>query len=101
MNRNISSRNTNKDAKTGKRKVDTVIVTAPDKQQTDFYIKITSLERLDILAYKFYDDVTAWPILAAANGIGKGTLFVQPGTILRIPTKVDFEKIIERVNGAR
>jgi hypothetical protein len=101
MNRYITSTNNRKDEETGKRKVDTVIVPSVSKQSTDTFIRVTSVERLDTLAYRFYDDVTAWPIIAAANGIGKGTLYVPSGTVLRIPSQTEFEEIIKQANSSR
>jgi nucleoid-associated protein YgaU len=40
------------------------------------------------LAFKFYDNPSYWWILALANGI-KGTMYVQPGTRIRIPESVN------------
>jgi len=73
------------------------IPTSPD----DVYIQITTTERLDLLANKFYDDVTAWPVIAAANNLGKGSLYIKPGTVLRIPTSQTFTDIIEQKNNNR
>jgi nucleoid-associated protein YgaU len=54
-----------------------------------------------LLAQKFYDDVTAWPVIANANGLGKGSLLVKPGTILRIPAKQTFTDLISQLNNRR
>ncbi len=51
-------------------------------------------DRLDILAQKHYGKSSYWWIIAEANGVGKGSLFVTPGTSLRIPRNVS--KIMER-----
>lgn len=83
-----------------KRKINTFIIpvlVTPD----DIYIRISGLERLDSLAYKFYNDITAWPIIATANGIGKGTLMIKPGTILRIPKNDNFTDRIFETNNQR
>lgn len=44
------------------------------------------LERLDILAGKYYGDGRLWWIISAASGVGWG-MQVPPGTRLLIPTK--------------
>jgi hypothetical protein len=51
--------------------------------------KMQENERLDILAGQIYGEGRNWWIIAAASGIGWG-LQVPPGTILRIPTSLDF-----------
>ena len=56
-------------------------------QSSDIYIVTTSTERLDKLASNFYDNSEAWWIIAYANNIGKGTIYVEPNTRLRIPSK--------------
>lgn len=63
----------------------------------DVYIKTTSVERLDKLAYFFYKDATYWPIIADANSIGKGTLMVAPNTNLRIPNPNTINTIINNI----
>ncbi len=54
---------------------------------SDLYIMTSGVDRLDSLAYKFYDDVDLWWIIASANpGIVKGDGFgLKPGITLRIP----------------
>ena len=44
-------------------------------------------ERLDVLAYKFYGDVTLWWVIAKANGI-RGKLDVPKDTEIRIPGNI-------------
>ena len=58
--------------------------------ETDDYIITTIGDRLDSLAYSYYNDSTLWWIIAIANNnITKGTLFPEPGTQLRIPTNIN------------
>ena len=57
------------------------------RHEDDFYIYVKSGQRLDVLASKYYNDTSLWWIIALANNIGKGTLFVPPGMRLRIPSK--------------
>lgn len=54
----------------------------------DIFITSKAGDRLDLLADTFYSDVTLWWIIAHANGIGKGTLNIEPGLQLRIPQNI-------------
>lgn len=74
-----------------------VVNTGPD----DIYIVTTTIERLDKLAYTFYDDVSLWWIIAAANSIGKGTFIVPSETRLRIPSKNNIQDIVIATNKSR
>ena len=58
--------------------------------ENDVYVITTVGDRLDSLAYSYYNDATLWWIIAAANNNAtKGALFPVPGTQLRIPTNVN------------
>lgn len=52
-----------------------------------FFVTETG-RRLDRLADEFYDDPTQWWVIAEANNLGRGTMFVEAGTRLRIPTNL-------------
>lgn len=54
----------------------------------DLYIVASETDYLDSLAYKFYNDVTLWWIIAQANGI-KATLKAPTGVQIRIPQNID------------
>jgi hypothetical protein len=83
-----------------KRRVSTVIMSAPTNPD-DIYIQTTTVERLDLLADKFYGDITMWWIIAAANGIGKGSLYVPANTIIRVPAAASAQKYLEMINTTR
>jgi nucleoid-associated protein YgaU len=70
---------------------------------SDTYIQTITVERLDTLADRFYGDATMWWVIAAANGIGKGTLRVPRGVKLRIPNITSDEVItyVTRINAIR
>jgi len=51
----------------------------------DIYVVTQTGDRLDTIAYKYYDDQTLWWIIAAANNIHDAAFSVEDGTILRIP----------------
>ena len=67
----------------------------------DTYIETITPERLDILANQFYNDASLWWVIAAANGIGKGTIRVPIGMILRIPNVTDVMSFVTRKNAVR
>jgi hypothetical protein len=55
---------------------------------SDIFISTNETTKLDSLAQKYYSDSTLWWIIARANSLGKGTLEVPEGTLLRIPQNV-------------
>ena len=67
----------------------------------DTYIETITPERLDTLANQFYNDASLWWVIAAANGIGKGTIRVPLGMILRIPNITDVMLFVTRKNAVR
>jgi hypothetical protein len=85
----------------GFRRRATVILAAPGVGSNDTYIRVTSPELLTKLANNFYNDVASWWIIAAANGLGKGTLIVPANTILRIPSNITIESVINEINRIR
>ena len=60
-----------------------------DERDTYFYSR--DGDRLDSIANEFYNDVTLWPVIASANNLGKGTLAVPVGILLRIPYTRNFK----------
>jgi nucleoid-associated protein YgaU len=42
-------------------------------------------DRWDTLAYKFYGNAARWYLLAIANDGVNGSIFVKPGTVIKIP----------------
>ena len=64
----------------------------------DLYIISEGGDRLDILASKYYGDITLWWIIATANNLNDASLSITPGTQMRIPSNLsnilsDLEKI--------
>jgi nucleoid-associated protein YgaU len=57
----------------------------------DIFILARYGDRLDQMAYRYYNDASLWWYIAQANNIGKGTWFITPGTVLRIPEKPSSE----------
>jgi hypothetical protein len=85
----------------GKQRLSTSITPVVTLSSNDIYIQTTSPERLDRLANNFYQDATMWWVIAAANGIGKGTLMVSANTRLRIPDKMIVQQVIDDINRSR
>jgi hypothetical protein len=71
--------------------------------ESDVYVITTVGDRLDNLAYSYYNDATLWWIIATANNnITKGALFPVPGTQLRIPTDLNYVlNLFDQFNKAR
>ena len=51
----------------------------------DIYVASETGDRLDTLAYQYYEDASLWWIIAAANNIHNAPFGLTDGTILRIP----------------
>lgn len=81
-----------------KRKLSTTIIQSTTNQDGDVYIKTTSIERLDKLAYTFYGDASLWWILATENALGKGTLIVPADTRMRIPNPDTIQQYINNIS---
>ncbi len=69
----------------GKRYKKTIRYPKIEKQSQDMYIISIQGDRLDNLAFKYYEDARLWWIIARANYLGKGDMEIPIGTQLRIP----------------
>ena len=85
----------------GKRRRSTTIFPTIPATANDTFIITTSADRLDKLANTFYGDVSLWWVIAAANGLGKGTLVVPGNTKMRIPAKTEFLDQVIQTNRTR
>lgn len=58
----------------------------PDfSQNEDVYIVSQMGDRLDNLAFDYYGAASYWYVIAIVNNLGRGTLSIPPGLVLRIP----------------
>ena len=80
--------------KSGRRFRKTTLLPIIEPHIDDIYIIGQVGDRLDNLAFKYYQDSSLWWIIARANNIGKGSLTIQYGLQLRIPQN-QFEIIDE------
>lgn len=55
------------------------------KSDQDMYIVTQTGDRLDTLAYQYYEDASLWYIIASANNIHDAPFALADGTTLRIP----------------
>ena len=71
--------------------------------KNDVYVITTIGDRLDSLAYSYYNDVNMWWVISAANNnITRGSMFPIPGTQLRIPTDLSVVlRLFNQFNQAR
>ena len=51
----------------------------------DIYVASETGDRLDTLAFQYYEDASLWWIIASANNIHNAPFGLKDGTILRIP----------------
>jgi hypothetical protein len=63
---------------------------------SDLYIVTQTGDRLDTLAYQYYEDSSLWWIIATANNLHDAPFGFEDGTILRIP-----ENYLEIINNFR
>ena len=58
--------------------------------ENDVYVITNIGDRLDTLANSYYKDISLWWIISAANSnvISSDSLFITPGTQIRIPTDI-------------
>lgn len=59
----------------------------PVSEQDDYVIAVLG-DRLDLLAFDFYGDVSLWWIIASANALSGDSLYLEPGLQLRIPSDI-------------
>ena len=85
----------------GVRKSASWIFPVPPISANDTYITTTTPDRLDKLANDFYGDSQLWWIIAAANGLGKGTLIVPENVTIRIPVQLGIDEFIQQINTQR
>jgi hypothetical protein len=78
-----------KDTISGVRMLSSTYYPKIDAQDTDIYIITRAGDRLDNLAYSYYQDTTKWWVIATANNLGKGTFAVPAGVQLRIPMPIN------------
>ena len=83
----------------GKRVYKSLLYPVIEVDPMDVYIISDETMYLDMLAQKYYNDVSNWKLIALANNIGKGRLSVPAGIQLRIPMNLaKINEDIKRLN---
>jgi len=83
----------------GKRYYSNILYPLITPRNSDIYVITTVGDRLDILANQYYKDATMWWIIASANNLRKDSMFITPGTQLRIPIDlVSFDSDFGKIN---
>lgn len=62
----------------------------------DYYVITTAEDRLDLLAYDYYQDTGLWWIIASANALPGDSIYPPAGIQLRIPA--DIQSVLGRYN---
>jgi len=60
----------------------------------DIYIFSRESEKLEHISYRFYGTPEYWWVIARANNISKGSIFLEPGKQLRIPQSTSIQEIL-------
>jgi hypothetical protein len=90
-------KNTLKFTSSGKRYYKSKIYPNIPFSETDVYVITTIGDRLDLIAYDYYNDAEMWWVISIANNnVTKGSMFPIPGTQLRIP--VNINSVLELFN---
>ena len=67
--------------------VSTIYPTIPISDN-DQFVYPQDGDRLDNLAYKYYNDASLWWVIAQANELGKGRTILNPNFQIRIPGNI-------------
>ncbi len=87
---------------TGRRYLKGVLYPKITPKESDIYVITTTGDRLDLLADQYYKNSLDYWIISGANNIRKDSLFITPGTQLRIPTDIEeFKKEFNDINKNR
>ena len=79
---------------TGKTVLEMKILPTIPKRDDDIYIITQETDRLDTLAYQFYNDAKLWWVISHANSLNSADIGVEPGKQLRIPKNIyDIKKL--------
>lgn len=63
---------------------------------TDYYVITTVNDRLDLIAFDFYQDSSLWWVIASANALPGDSIYPPIGVQLRIP--MDVKTVLNQYN---
>ena len=82
------------DVENKRRYYDSLIDPVFEKSIDDIYVVTSVGERLDLLAWKYYQDPELWWIISAANPeLRKDSLYLEPGIQVRVPR--DYQVVLQ------
>lgn len=84
-----------------KRYYDTSVYPKFEARETDIYIISRAGDRLDNLAFEYYQDATWWWVIARANNVSNGSLVIPSGKRIRIPFPLTYFDIDNRIKETR
>ena len=64
----------------------------------DIYIYSRESDKLEHVSYRFYGTPEYWWVIAKANNISKGSIFLEPGKQLRIPNPTSITEILNSMD---
>lgn len=86
----------------GKSFYETQLLPDVERRPSDVIITVETQDRLDRIAFRYYDDAKLWWVLAAANNLGRGDWIVPAGTRIRIPQNLsNISAETEQINDRR
>lgn len=70
----------------GKPYYTTVLPSTIPQDTFQFSIVTRGIQRFDNLAAKYYNDASKWWVIAKANNMVDGSIFIEPGSRILIPS---------------
>ena len=89
------------DAKRNRKRRNSAILPKINPTTEDVYIIGREGDRLDMLAFEYYEDETLWWVLAETNKLGKGNMDVPPGMRVRIPAMQEWYEVLRKREKSR
>lgn len=71
--------------KEGKRFYSTVLLEDVVAEEQTYEYTTRLGDRWDTIAYKYLGSASLWYVVARANGGANGSIFIEPGTVIKIP----------------
>lgn len=76
-----------KKVESGKKYYGTVLPADPIEETISYTYTTRVGDRWDTIAYKYLGSAALWYVIANVNGGFNGSIFIKPGTIIKIPEK--------------
>lgn len=73
-------------------------ISLPEGSYTRYTVSESDIGRIDIIAWRHYNDVSMWWVIAYYNGIANPLTQLVPGAVLLVPKKEFVVKAMEQQN---